>query len=297
MTNRLLGGDPFYKVMTTARQAGPVEASSGITLLAQTGWDDLGNDLDTIIFVGGRGIDIAMKEADTLSATRRLSALARRTASVCTGSFLLAEAGLLNGRRATTHWDCCSTLAQHYPQISVEPDDIFVRHGKFITAAGVTAGIDLALALIEEDLGRDVALATARELVVYLKRPGGQSQFSTELSAQTKASPRFERLQRWIFDNLEKPLTVEDLSAEAAMAPRSLARSFTQELGVTPAKFVERARIDAARRDLEDGVLPIERIATKRGFGGADRMRRSFQRSLGVSPQEYRERFKRVVNE
>lgn len=304
MTNRLLGGDPYYRVVTTARHAGPLDATSGLTLMSQMSWDDFGNDsgdrsgdqlgpdLDTVIFVGGRGVSLAMKDPDTLAAARRLSGLARRTASVCTGAFLLAEAGLLNGRKATTHWDCCRELAHHYPDVTVLPDDIFVRDGKIITAAGVTAGIDLGLALVEEDLGRDVALATARELVVYLKRPGGQSQFSTELSAQIKSSVRFERLQRWIFDNLEKPLTVEDLSEEAAMAPRSLARRFTQELGMTPAKFVERARIDAARRDLEDGVLSIDRIASNRGFGGADRMRRSFQRSMGVSPQEYRDRFR-----
>ena len=223
---------------------------------------------------------------------RRLSGMARRTASVCTGAFLLAEAGLLNGRRATTHWDDTVQLAREFPRISVQRDDIYVRDGQFVTAAGVTAGIDLALALIEEDFGRDVAMMTARMLVVYLKRPGGQSQFSQELSAQAKSSDRFERLRRWIFDNLDKSLTVEELADHAAMAPRSLARRFAQELGVTPAKFVEHARIDAARRDLEDSGLTIDKIAANRGFGGADRMRRSFQRSLGVSPQEYRDRFR-----
>ena len=293
IASRILGGDPAYKVVTAARQRGPVESSSGMTLIAQTGWDELGADLDTVIFIGGRGVASAMKETEMQVAARRLSGLARRTASVCTGAFLLAEAGLLNGRRATTHWDDTVRLARDYPGISVQGNDIYVRDGKFTTAAGVTAGIDLGLALVEEDHGRDVALETARMLVVYLKRPGGQSQFSAELNAQTKSSSRFERLQRWIFDNLEQPLTVEDLAEEAAMAPRSLARRFSQELGVTPAKFVERARIDAARRDLEDGVLTVERIAVNRGFGGADRMRRSFQRALGVSPQEYRERFRK----
>ena len=293
MANRLLGGDPAYRVVTTARQKGPVEASSGLTLLAQTSWDELGDDLDTVIFIGGRGVQTAMKETDMLFAVRRLSSMARRATSVCTGAFLLAEAGLLNGRRATTHWDDTARLASDYPRVSVQGDDIYVRDGKFATAAGVTAGIDLALALIEEDHGRDVALSTARMLVVYLKRPGGQSQFSSELSAQVKSSSRFEDLQRWIFDNLDKPLTVEELADEAAMAPRSLARRFTQELGVTPAKFVERVRVDATRRDLEDGVLSVDRIAFNRGFGGAVRMRRSFQRALGISPQEYRDRFRK----
>ncbi|RVU36504.1 GlxA family transcriptional regulator [Hwanghaeella grinnelliae] len=292
LTNRLLGGDPAYKVVTTARQKGPVEASSGLTLMAQTSWDQLGENLDTLIFIGGRGVRTAMKDKDMLFSARRLSGMARRTASVCTGAFLLAEAGLLNGRRATTHWDDTDQLAREYPRISVQRDDIYVRDGQFVTAAGVTAGIDLALALIEEDHGRDVALATARMLVVYLKRPGGQSQFSRELSAQATSSSRFERLRQWIFDNLDKPLSVEDLADQAAMAPRSLARRFAQDLGVTPAKFVEHARIDAARRDLEDGGLTIDKIAANRGFGGADRMRRSFQRSLGVSPQEYRDRFR-----
>lgn len=292
LTNRLLGGDPAYKVVTTARQKGPVAASSGLTLMAQTGWDELGDDLDTIIYIGGLGVRAAMKDPDMLFSARRLSGMARRTASVCTGAFLLAEAGLLNGRRATTHWDDTAQLAREYPRISVQGDDIYVRDGQFVTAAGVTAGIDLALALIEEDHGRDVAMTTARMLVVYLKRPGGQSQFSQELSAQARSSDRFERLRRWIFDNLDKPLTVEDLADQAAMAPRSLARRFAQDLGVTPAKFVEHARIDAARRDLEDSGLTVDKIAANRGFGGADRMRRSFQRSLGVSPQEYRDRFR-----
>ncbi len=292
LTNRLLGGDPAYKVVTTARQKGPVEASSGLTLIAQTSWDEL-SDLDTIIFIGGLGVRAAMKDPDMLFSARRLSVVARRTASVCTGAFLLAEAGLLNGRRATTHWDDTVQLAREYPRISVRADDIYVRDGPFITAAGVTAGIDLALALVEEDHGRDVALMIARLLVVYLKRPGGQSQFSQELSAQANSSSRFEHLRRWIFDNLDRPLTVEDLAEQAAMAPRSLARRFTQELGVTPAKFVERVRVDAARRDLEDCVLTVDRIAHQRGFGGADRMRRSFQRALGISPQEYRDRFRK----
>lgn len=293
LTNRILGGDPAYKIVTAAREKGPVLASSGLTLMAQMSLDELGAGLDTIIHIGGRGVRAAMKDPEMLFAVRRLSGMARRTASVCTGAFLLAEAGLLNGRRATTHWDDTVQLAREYPRISVQADDIYVRDGKFITAAGVTAGIDLALALIEEDHGRDVALATARMLVVYLKRPGGQSQFSQELSAQANSSSRFERLQSWIFENLDKPLTVEDLAEAAAMAPRSLARRFAQDLGVTPAKFVEQVRVDAARRDLEDGLSSIETIAARRGFGGADRMRRSFQRLLGVSPQEYRDRFRR----
>jgi transcriptional regulator GlxA family with amidase domain len=215
---------------------------------------------------------------------------ARRVASVCTGAFLLAACGLLDGRRAVTHWRSCARLQQRHPAVRVEEDRIYLRDGKVWTSAGVTAGIDLALALVEEDLGRDLALAVARHLVVFLKRPGGQSQFSTMLAAQS-AGDDFARLHDWIATHLDADLRVEHLAAAAGMSPRHFARVYAERMGRTPAKAVEAMRIEAARRALEESGAPIEAVARRCGFGDEERMRRSFLRRLGVGPRAYRARF------
>jgi transcriptional regulator GlxA family with amidase domain len=215
----------------------------------------------------------------------------RRLASVCSGSFILAEAGLLDGRRATTHWLGVDLMRERYPRIAVEPDAIFVRDGHIFTSAGVTAGIDLALAMVEEDLGHALALAVARRLVVFLKRPGGQSQFSSHLAAQAKPVGVLKDLPAWILEHLGSDLAVERLAERAGMSPRNFARVFTREMGTTPAKFVERARVDAARRGMEDGGLSLEDIAGRAGFSSAEHMRRTFRRHVRVVPHDYRKRF------
>ena len=222
---------------------------------------------------------------------RERATQARRVASVCTGAFLLAAAGVLDGRRAATHWMYCAKLAQRFPAVRVEPDPIFVCDGPVWTSAGVTAGIDLALALVEEDLGRAVALAVARYLVVFLKRPGGQAQFSAALSLQA-ADDKFGALHEWITGHLGDDLSLSILADHAGMSERSFSRRYAEAAGQTPARAIERLRIDAARRLLSDSRLPVKRIAQRCGFGSEETMRRSFQRLLAVTPQDYRARFR-----
>ncbi len=215
----------------------------------------------------------------------------RRTASVCTGAFLLAAAGLLDGRRATTHWTAAKELAKRYPSVRVDPEPIFLRDGPIWTSAGVTAGMDLALALVEEDLDRDAALAIARQLVLFLRRPGNQSQFSATLAAQEPVREPLREVRRHIVENLAGDLSVEALAQRAHMSPRHFARLFRTETGVTPARYVESIRLEAARRALEDSAQPVATVALTCGFGTPETMRRSFLRALGVGPAEYRRRF------
>jgi len=212
--------------------------------------------------------------------------------SVRTGSFILAAAGLLDTRRATTHWAHCHDLAAQYPQVAVDADPIFVRDGNVYTSAGVTAGMDLALALVEADYGRDVALAVARQLVMFLTRPGGQSQFSTQLAVQAADRRPLRDLQVWIADHLTADLSVPALAGRAAMSPRNFARVFVTEVGMTPAHYVERVRVEAARRRLEESADGMELVAQRCGFGSAEVMRRAFMRHVRVAPAAYRSRFR-----
>ncbi len=221
----------------------------------------------------------------------------RRVTSVCTGAFLLARAGLLDGRRATTHWNACDALARHYPSIEVEPDPIFVRDGNVYTSAGVTAGIDLALALVEEDLGREAALTVARDLVLFIRRPGGQAQFSAGLAGQAASRPGVRDLQGWIADHLDHDLSVPALAERAFMSPRNFARVFAREVGVTPAAYVESLRLERARTLLETSdELQLEEVALRCGFGTVETLRRVFGRRLGVNPNAYRSRFASTAN-
>ena len=273
-------------------RAGPLRMSAGFDLIAARGIDQVSGGIDTLLVAGGQGHADMVHEKRLLDWLRRMAPRVRRFGSICTGAFVLAAAGLLDGRRATTHWRHCTRLADEYPGVTVEPDALHIHDGDVYTSAGVTAGIDLALALVEEDCGRRMALTTARDIVAFLKRPGGQSQFSTHLAAQTSEETPLGDLQDWILGNLGANLSVDALAERAAMSPRTFARTFVTETGTTPAKFVERARIDAARRALEDSTDPVTVIADRCGFGHAENMRRVFQRQLNVAPQDYRRRFR-----
>lgn len=281
-----------YQVQLLAPVAGHIQSSSFLSVgPAKALADSPPEAFDTIVVAGGLGVHAQRNNTNLLTWLTSAHGKVRRIASVCSGAFLLAEAGLLDGRKAVTHWDSVPRLAREFPTINVLHDAIFTMDKGIWTSAGITAGVDLALSLIEADHGKDTALATAREMVVFLKRPGGQSQFSAELIAQEKSGSKFDHLRTWIFENLALPLDVQSLADESRMSRRNFQRLFTQSFGLTPAKFIEHARVDAARRDLEETGLKIEQIALHRGFGDAERMRRTFQRILNVTPVEYRERF------
>ena len=246
---------------------------------------------DTLLVAGGPGARAGVDDVAVVNWVARAAAQAGRTASVCTGAYLLAAAGLLDGRRATTHWQFCEDLASSHPAIHVDAHPLFIRDGQVWTSAGVTAGIDLALALVEDDLGPEVALAVARLLVVFLKRPGGQSQFSGALSAQQASVPALRGLQAWIAANLTEDLSVGALARRANLTERSFARAFRRELGQTPAAYVEALRIERAQTLLEDGAQSLDVVAQASGFGSAEVLRRAFHRRVGVGPAAYRERF------
>jgi transcriptional regulator GlxA family with amidase domain len=275
---------PAYRLRMIARVAGPVVSSSGVPLIAEP-WSD--DPLDTLIVAGGWGTRQTFACADTLSYVRAAAGRARRIASVCSGAFILAAAGLLDGRRATTHWARAAEFARAFPNIRVEPDRIFVRDGAVWTSAGITAGIDLALALVAEDLGEAVAKRVAQQLVVYHRRPGGQSQFSALLDVDRPGS-RFSPLLAWARERLDQRLTVARLADRAAMSPRHFARAFAAETGMTPAKAIERLRLEASRERVESGAEPIEQVAAHTGFGDPERMRRAFLRAFGQPPQALR---------
>jgi transcriptional regulator GlxA family with amidase domain len=283
---------PAYELILAAKKSGPLTMSSGLKLVADSSLNDLSTSIDTLIVAGGRGAQAALRDRELIEFLRRTAPRVRRLCSVCTGAFVLAETGLLDGRAATTHWRACRELAERYPRVRVESDPIFVRDGNVFTSAGVTAGIDLALALVEADHGRRVALAVARELVMFLRRPGGQSQFSVQLAAQAADREPIRDLQAWIVDHPGADLAVVKLARRAAMSARNFARVFARETGLTPADFVEQTRVEAARRRLEESGDGIEAIVAACGFGTRESMRRAFMRRLGVAPSVYRARFR-----
>jgi len=282
-------GMPPYAIRVVAPRGQAVTASAGLGLLTDP-LPPTAAVLDTLIVAGGQGVEAAAADPVLLDWLRQRASKARRVASVCTGAFLLATAGVLDGRRATTHWSCCAELARRFPAVRVEPDPIFVRDDPVWTSAGVTAGIDLALALVEQDLGRTVALAVARYLVVFLKRPGGQAQFSTALSLQA-AEDTFGALHDWINRHLADDIPLPVLASQAGMSERSFSRHYAEATGLTPGRAVERLRVEAARRLLSESRLPVKRISQRCGFGSEETMRRSFLRLLAATPQDYRARF------
>jgi transcriptional regulator GlxA family with amidase domain len=283
------GGTPPYVLRVVARGGQGVMATAGLGI-ATSPLPRTGTPPDTLIVPGGPGVDAAAADTALVDWLRQRANKARRVASVCTGAFLLGATGMLDGRRAVTHWSFCVELARRFPAAQVEPDPIFVHDGPVWTSAGVTAGIDLALALVEEDLGRTVALAVARYLVVFLKRPGGQAQFSEALSMQS-AEDEFGALHQWINKHLSDDLSLAMLADQAGMSERSFSRHYAVATGVTPARAIERLRVEAARRLLSESRLPVKRISQRCGFGSEETMRRSFLRVLSATPNDYRARF------
>ncbi|MFJ9773842.1 GlxA family transcriptional regulator [Kitasatospora sp. NPDC101157] len=278
-----------YEVTTASPGGRPVRSCSGLRLLPDADLAGVG-PVHTLLVPGG--VPSEDREDVLVRRIRELADGAERVVSVCTGAFLLAEAGLLSGRRVTTHWAFCEELARRFPDVTVDPDPIHVRDGNVATSAGVTAGIDLALALVEEDFGREAALLIARHLVVFLRRPGNQAQFSTQLAAQVAARQPLREVQRWIAEHPEADLSVEALAHRSALSPRHFARAFAAEVGVPPGRYVDGVRLEAARRLLEDTDDGIEEIARSCGYGTPEAMRRAFVRSLAAPPAEYRRRFR-----
>lgn len=285
------GLSPAYAVRVAALHTGPVRSDTLMTLEATVRLDPLVLP-DMAIIVGARDIESAMAQAAGIVPwAREVAPRIGRLIALCSGAFFLARAGLLDGRRATTHWSVAAQLRQRFPAVEVDADAIFIRQGNLWTSAGVTAGIDLALAVVEEDLGREIALDLARELVVFLQRPGGQSQFSMHLASQATGNAGIRGVQDWILSDLTRDYNVASLASQAAMSERNFRRVFARETGHSPMAFVESARIEAARRLLEQGSLPAKAIAAATGFASDEALRRTFLRLVGITPREYRQRF------
>jgi len=290
-----ISGGGAYSVDVVAKEPEAIAVrGGGYSLLPKLTTARCRGPIDTLVVAGGVGVRAAEEDVELIRWIRSAARRSRRVTSVCSGSFLLARAGLLEGRTVTTHWASTDELARRHPELSVDPNPIFVRDGDVWTSAGVTSGMDLSLALVEEDLGREIAVEIARWLVLFLQRPGGQAQFSAHLSAQLAERRPIRELQSWIADHLDEDLRVEALAERAAMSPRNFARFFRREIGLTPAAYVEELRVERARQLLEDGSEPIDGIAARCGFGSPETMRRAFARRVGVSPAQYRARFRRA---
>jgi transcriptional regulator GlxA family with amidase domain len=282
---------PAYRTEIVTRTGAPAESTSGITIAADCSIDDCVGPIDTLMVVGGDGTIDAVRDEALVQWIAAAARRSRRITSVCSGAFLLARAGLLRGRRATTHWSSCDLLARTNPTTTVERDPIFVRDGNVWTSAGITAGMDLSLGLLEDDHGAEVAREVARWLVLFVQRPGGQSQFSAQLAAQQPERPVLKDLDQWITDNVAEDLTVPALARRVGMSTRNFARTFRQELGITPAAHVEALRTEAARRLLETTDRGLADIARGCGFGTVETLHRAFNRQVGVTPGAYRRRF------
>jgi transcriptional regulator GlxA family with amidase domain len=285
------GAAPAYETTIVTPSGGVLRTSSGLRLVADRGIAEEDRPIDTLVVAGGSGTPDAVADAALVDWIRRAAGRSRRVTSVCSGSFLLAAAGLLDGRRATTHWSVCELLAAVYPTVEVDADRIFVRDGDVWTSAGVTAGMDLALALVEDDHGPAIALEVARQLVLFTQRSGGQSQFSTHLAVRRAEREPLREVLAHIADNLDADLSVPALARRAAMSPRTFARAFRAEVGTTPAAYVQSARVEAARRLLEATGLGTAEIARSCGFGTTETMYRAFRRTVRTTPGRYRRHF------
>lgn len=285
-------GKEVYDVEIVSNGAKPLVGCSGIGLVPHRTTEDPVRAVDTVLIAGGPDIQTKTLTENETRWILQSAKKARRYGSICSGAFMLAQTGLLAGRRVTTHWSKAGMLEKRHPELIMEADAIFVCDGPVCTSAGVTAGIDLALALIEDDCGRAVAMDTARELVVYLKRSGGQSQFSAHLSAQMSSMPAIEAIQVWIAEHPTADLSVEKLASRASMSPRNFSRTFLKETGLTPRDFVEATRTDLAKRLISENV-PLQRAASQAGFGTISNLRRAFARRLMTTPSIYRDNFGR----
>lgn len=277
-----------------------INTSAGLPIVCEGNLKSINYEIDTLLVTGTPGIsgnitDRARIHHEAIQWLRDHHQEIKRVGSVCAGAFMLAEAGLLNGRRATTHWECCTELSQQYPGVTVDPDPIFIKDGNVYTSAGISSGMDLALALVEEDFGRELALYVARRLVLFLKRPGNQSQFSAILEHQKTDHQPIHDLLNWILEHLDKELTVEILAEKASMSPRNFARVFVRETGLTPAKYIEKLRLETARRRLEETRLTVDEISGECGLGSADTLRRLFIRHLKTTPTDYRRNFRTAL--
>jgi transcriptional regulator GlxA family with amidase domain len=291
--NRALGDRPGYSLLVASRDGRVVRSAPGLRIATDAALQHVrAGGLDTLIVAGGMNVHDVRSDRGLTDELRRLSAGARRTCSVCTGAFLLAEAGLLNGRRATTHWAFCAELARSHPEVIVEPNRIFVRDGTTTTSAGASAGIDLALALVQEDHGADLARTVARWLVVFLQRPGGQSQFSERLSVPTTTNAHVRTLLDEIAADPAADHRQAQLARRVSLSERHLRRVFLEQTHTTPARFVERVRVETARAMLDHGSATIEAVARRSGFGSPETMRRAFMRVIGIGPADYRDRFR-----
>jgi transcriptional regulator GlxA family with amidase domain len=290
------GRGPAYDVEIVGRERGAISTWAGLRIVADRAYATIDGPIDTLIVGPFDDLELVSRDQRLVAWLRRAARRSRRVASFCSGAFLLAEAGLLDGRRATTHWTFCAELAHRYPRTTVDPEPIYVRDRGVYTSAGSTASMDLVLGLVEEDFGRRVAHAVALRLVLFLKRPAGQAQMSVQLSTQLAERQPLRDLQAWVADHPGEDLSVAALARRVAMSPRNFFRVFTHEIGVTPARFVERARVEAARRLLEETGLGLEDVASRCGFGSAETMRGAFQRVLRVSPHAYRARLAAAGN-
>ncbi|MFF2659636.1 GlxA family transcriptional regulator [Kitasatospora sp. NPDC058032] len=299
LTNRETGGAAGYRVELAARERGEVTTSAGLRLVADRSFDEVDGALDTLLVPGAVEADpggqVARVDGDVVAWVARVAPLARRVVSVCTGAHLLAAAGLLDGRTVATHWSTAAQLADAHPEITVDPDPIFVRCGNVWTGAGISSCMDLALALVAEDLGEDVALAVARQLVLYLRRPGGQSQFSVPLSRPPATRRDIDDLRMFIVDHLSGDLSTAALAARMCLSERHFARVFRQETGTTPGAYVEAARVEAARHLLEGTDQPLERVAVSCGLGSVQTLHRALRKRVGTTPGAYRRRFRMTV--
>jgi len=288
---------PGYEIVLGSPPGGNLlHTNRGISLTGAVSLGEITGAMDTLVIVGGPGAESGSYDASFLEWIAKAATRSRRVASICTGAFLLAAAGLLDGRKAVTHWAFCDRLAQEFPGVRVNPDPIYLRDGAVYTSAGITAGIDLCLALVEEDHGHAVALDVARRLVMFLVRPGGQAQFSHSLSHQAVASQPLRELQVWILENLRDDLTVERLAERIGMSARHFTRVCLRETGMNPGQFVDRMRVESAQRMINSSAMGLKEIADDCGFLSADSMRRTFLRVIGITAGEYASRFTRTAN-
>jgi transcriptional regulator GlxA family with amidase domain len=287
-------GAVVYEVLLASPEGGDIRGNSGLTLSGSVALADLPQDLDTLLIAGGDEAGLrSMKDTGVLEWVVARRETTRRIGSVCSGAFVLAAAGLLDGRRATTHWDSCEAMREFRPAVRLEPDAIFVADPPIYTSAGITAGIDLCLSFVEADCGPEVALSVARNMVLFMRRPGGQTQYSAGLNVQAAASPKLRRLIAEVSADPVGELTLPRLAQRAGMSERTFSRAFQKEVGVAPATFVELTRVDRAKAFLETSDWPLARVAERAGFGSLDGLHRAFQKRVGATPGEYRQRFGR----